>query len=121
MRVTSRLWPRGDDGGGDARNLGGRLALSEHDLRKALTGRAMMVDLRKAEILDGPGQAGRAALGVRRIEPAVADRVEQRPERRQRARPILRAVLSRNLRECARRWAFALVTAVCLTPPGTLP
>ena len=62
----------GDDGGGDACNLGGRLPLPEHHFRKALAGRAMMVDLRKAQVFHRRGQLGRAAFGVSRCRSGPA-------------------------------------------------
>ena len=119
MRVTSRLWPRGDDGGGDARNLGGRLPLPKHHFREALPGRAMMVDLGKAQIFArSPARSGSAPLGVagsRRPSRTASNSARSGVS----ASADSAAVVSRNLRECARRWAFALVTAARLTPSGT--
>ena len=57
------------DGGGDGRDLAGRLAQPEDDLGKALAGRPVMVDLGEPEVGQGFGpqrpQEGLVGLGRR--------------------------------------------------------
>ena len=68
-----------DDRLGDARDLCRGLPLAEDDLGEALTNRAVMVDPGEAEVLEriGGQLSEGLALGIGRIEPAVADRLEQ--------------------------------------------
>jgi hypothetical protein len=65
-------------------NLFGGLALAKHNLRKPLTGGAVVIDARESQVLERLADAGeppRAPLGIRRIEASLADGVEQRAQR----------------------------------------
>jgi hypothetical protein len=75
----------GDDGLGDEGHLFGGLALTKHDLGKPLAVGAVVVHSGESEILEWlasrRGQIQGAAFGVRRIEPALAHRIEERAQR----------------------------------------
>ena len=73
-----------NDGFRDEGNLLGGLALAKHNLRKALSGRAVVVDPRESQVFERPigrCQIFGAACRVGRIEPSFPHRVKQRSER----------------------------------------
>ena len=52
VRVTSRLWPVGDDALGDGGDLLRRLSRPKNDFRTPLPQRAMVIDAGEAQVLE---------------------------------------------------------------------
>ena len=80
VRVTSRLWPGGDDALGDGGDLFRRLSRPKNDLRASLPERAMVVDAGEAQVFErGLAQIlKKAVLGDLRREGAGANVAQER-------------------------------------------